>query len=149
MAEHHNHTTRDIKPLGVCPACDYYHNRAAAAEVNYGLSDSEEKATINSTNYEPPSDRITSSSSFAGGWYSRCQGCGLESGPWSTRTEADLSGQLHEAYHHGKIRARALLEAADLIDKMAKKDGVLGPDEESLDASILRNRAARSEGTAE
>ena len=23
----HNHTTRDIKPLGQCPACDEYHNR--------------------------------------------------------------------------------------------------------------------------
>lgn len=23
----HNHVTRDIKPLGQCPACDDYHNR--------------------------------------------------------------------------------------------------------------------------
>jgi hypothetical protein len=23
----HNHITRDIKPLGECPACDLYHNR--------------------------------------------------------------------------------------------------------------------------
>lgn len=25
--EGHNHITRDIKPLGQCPACDRYHNR--------------------------------------------------------------------------------------------------------------------------
>jgi len=27
MSEKHNHVTRDIKPLGQCPACDNYHDR--------------------------------------------------------------------------------------------------------------------------
>jgi hypothetical protein len=26
-ANEHNHVTRDIKPLGQCPACDRYHDR--------------------------------------------------------------------------------------------------------------------------
>ena len=28
----HNHVTRDIKPLGECPACDAYHTREVARE---------------------------------------------------------------------------------------------------------------------
>lgn len=27
MTAHHNHITRDIKPLGQCPACDAYHDK--------------------------------------------------------------------------------------------------------------------------
>ena len=27
MSERHNHFTRDIKPLGQCPACDRYHDK--------------------------------------------------------------------------------------------------------------------------
>lgn len=30
-AERHNHITRDIKPRGVCPGCDRYHDGAGAA----------------------------------------------------------------------------------------------------------------------
>lgn len=29
----HNHITRDIKPIGMCPACDDYHARRAVGEV--------------------------------------------------------------------------------------------------------------------
>lgn len=29
-ASHHNHMTRDIKPVGECPACDAYHARREA-----------------------------------------------------------------------------------------------------------------------
>lgn len=29
MSERHNHVTRDIKPVGACPACNRYHERSA------------------------------------------------------------------------------------------------------------------------
>jgi hypothetical protein len=29
----HNHMTRDIKPLGACPACDEYHSRHSMSEA--------------------------------------------------------------------------------------------------------------------
>jgi len=31
----HNHITRDIKPLGQCPACDNYHNRHIPNAVKF------------------------------------------------------------------------------------------------------------------
>lgn len=48
-----------------------------------------------------------------------------------------------------QARAKAFREAADLIEERARKDGVLGPTETDLDASILRGLADEAEGLTE
>lgn len=45
---HHNHTTRDIKPIGECPACDRYHAKyPPTADASLHLSMLEKHKEVN------------------------------------------------------------------------------------------------------
>lgn len=65
--------------------------------------------------------------------------------------ESEVMGALHSAYPviarwvTAQARASAFREAADLVDEHAKRDGVLGPTDTDLDASILRGLAGEAE----
>ena len=65
MSARHNHSTRDIKPFGQCPACDLTHVKAGTSSADNTLR---ERLNVVASNHPDPRCQVHDGDGVTCGW---------------------------------------------------------------------------------